>query len=287
MKIHLITYATPRFRHRQILLGLSARLNGIVDTVCHWTPDKLAKEGFEERCPEIRLSERGSGYWAWKPFIIEHTLAKVPKGDLVFYCDVGRRYPYKQLDQKLEHLVAWMDDTEQPFMPGLSISWRGPLSDWTKRDAFHLTGMDHPKAHSADSVQASFSLWQAGAESQDFVRQWLDWCCDRRMVSDDPSTCGIPELPGFHEHRHDQSLLTLCCLKRGAKSLATASNPLPIDTRDPSQVLRHLFGVRPVEPGFRAKLLSLTIRGVETTERGLRTFLKFGKERPAHPLATD
>lgn len=62
MRIHLVTYATPRFRLRQWILGASARLNGVVDTVTSWTPEMLLKAGFEERCKEITRSECGSVY---------------------------------------------------------------------------------------------------------------------------------------------------------------------------------------------------------------------------------
>lgn len=64
----------------------------------------LRNAGFEGRCKDIKLSERGSGFWAWKPFIIDAKLREVPDGDLVFYCDVGRLHPFKLLDQPLTPL---------------------------------------------------------------------------------------------------------------------------------------------------------------------------------------
>jgi hypothetical protein len=78
MRVHLVTYATPRFRHREWILGLSARLAGVADTVTAWTPKRLLGAGFEQRCQGIALSERGSGFWAWKPFIIAAKLREVP-----------------------------------------------------------------------------------------------------------------------------------------------------------------------------------------------------------------
>jgi hypothetical protein len=37
-------------------------------------------------------------------------------------------------------------------------------------------------------------------------------CEDVRMVSDLPNTQGLPNLPSFSDHRHDQSLLTILAL---------------------------------------------------------------------------
>ncbi len=246
MRIHLVTYATPRFLHRQWILGVSATAHRVVDTVTCWTPARLKQSGFGRVAPDIRLDERGSGFWSWKPYIIHKKLSDVPDGDLVFYCDVGRRFPYKILDRPLNPFLEWMNQAGQDFMPGLQIGWRGPLSTWIKRDAFVLTGMDQPSAWAAPTVQASFSLWRSSQATRDFVRQWLEWCSDRRLISDDPSTCGQPELPDFHEHRHDQSLLTLYCLKSGAKALELGDKPLPIDTRDPAQVISWLNRGTPI-----------------------------------------
>ena len=101
MRSHLVTYATPRFRLRQLVLGWSAKFNRVADTVTHWTPEKLLSAGFEARCKDIKLTERGSGFWAWKPFIIDAKLREIPEGDVVFYCDVGRAYPFKQLTNSI------------------------------------------------------------------------------------------------------------------------------------------------------------------------------------------
>jgi hypothetical protein len=107
-KIHLVSYATPQYRHWQIILGLSARLNGVVDAVDSWSLGKLKKVGFEKIIPEIRLNERGSGFWSWKPFIIQKRLNEIPDGDVVLYCDVGRIYPFKLLDRSIAPCLRWM-----------------------------------------------------------------------------------------------------------------------------------------------------------------------------------
>jgi hypothetical protein len=276
-RIHLVTYATSRFRHRQILLGASGLVNGVVDTVTSWTPKKLINAGFEQHCKGIKLSERGSGFWAWKPFIIQHKLAEVPDGDLVFYCDVGRLYPFKLLDQPVDHLVRWMNGHNQAIMPGVAIPWEGPNSMWTKREALAAAGMDCPAVYAASPVQASFSLWLASEDSRDFVACWMDVCSQRCLVSDDPSRHELKELPDFRGHRHDQALLSLCCIAKGVKGLELGAERPNIDIRHPSQVSRLCFGEVCSQPKLRGRLLRAAVWPIEQIEQKLRRNVKFGK----------
>lgn len=280
MRIHLVTYATPRFRLRQWILGASARLNGVVDTVTSWTPERLLEAGFEERCENIKLSERGSGFWAWKPFVIDAKLREVPDGDLVFYCDVGRLYPFKLLDQPVTPFVRWMETRGQEMMPGIEIPWDGPNSNWTKREALAAYEMDRQEVHQAAPIQASFSLWRSGSESRDLVAQWLQSCSTRALVSDDPSHGDLPELPDFRGHRHDQALLSLCCLARGVAGLSMGTVKPEIDFRNPSAVSRLCFGKTPHKPTLPGKLLRAGIWPLEQIEQKLRQKVTFGK--PIH-----
>jgi len=265
---------------RQVLLGWSARLNGVADTVTHWTPETLRQAGFENKVCDIRLEERGSGFWAWKPFIIDAKLREVPDGDLVFYCDVGRLYPFKLLDQPMIPYIRWMEEHGQEMMPGVEIPWNGPNSAWIKREALVATGMDLAEVHSASPVQASFSIWRAGFRSRNFVTQWLDWCSQRNLVSDDPSRDGLCELPGFRAHRHDQALLSLCCLANGVTALSLGSQRPQIDDRHPSEVSRFCFGGQPGSPTLPGKLLQAASWPVWKIEQKIRRLVKFGK--PIH-----
>ncbi len=277
MRIHLVTYATPRFRVRQLVLGWSARLNHVADTVTSWTPERLRSAGFEDRVKDIRLDERGSGFWAWKPFIIESKLREVPDGDLVFYCDVGRLYPFKLVDQPVAPYLQWMESRKQDVMPGVRIPWDGDISTWTKREAFVATEMDQPEIHTASPVQASFSIWRAGMTSRDFVGKWLDLCAQRPLISDDPCRDGLDEHPKFRAHRHDQALLTLCCIKQGIMGLDISCTQPSIDTRHPSEVSRLVFGDVLESLSLAGRALRLFVALVGQIEQVMRRKIKFGK----------
>jgi hypothetical protein len=282
MRIHLVTYATPRFQIRQTLLGLSARLNHVADTVTAWNPKSLRQAGFATDLPEINLADRGSGFWAWKPYIILRKLNEVPDDDIVFYCDVGRRYPFKTLEMPVAPYLEWMRINGQSVMPGLHIPWEGPMSMWTKRAAFQAIGLDTQNAHQSPPIQASFSLWRAGDSSRSLCKQWLDLCSQAHLINDDPSPAPLLELPGYFEHRHDQSLLTLSCLKAGIHGIDIGRNTPDCDTRHPDEILQ-VMGHSRSNPTVLGRFAKGFATLIATAERLIRRRIKFGEDRPNAP----
>lgn len=275
MKFHLVSYATAKYRHRQWFLAATAKANEIVASATSWTPTRLASSNFPTLAPNISLSERGSGFWAWKPFIILEALESLPEGETVLYCDAGRKYPYILLDTPLDPFVSWMDGKGQGIMPGIAIPWNGPMSVWTKGDAFLGSGVDGDTVRNAAPIQASFSLWKNHETTRKFVREWLSWCVQRRLVSDDPST-NLEESPDFKAHRHDQSLLNLCCHKHGIQGIDIGPSEPIWNERDPSHVLKHVFDAdsRTTTTG---KAIALAAKPIQAAEQTLRERIKFGK----------
>jgi hypothetical protein len=104
----------------------------------------------------------------------------------------------------------------------------------------------------------------------------LELCSDRRLVSDDPSREGLDELPGFRAHRHDQALLTLCCIAEGIQGLSLHSQNPDMDVRNPSQVSRFHFGGIPGFPRIPGHLLRAPTWLAQQLERRLRKNVKFG-----------
>lgn len=277
MPFHLTSYATAKYRHRQLVLGASALANGVVETAVSWNPRKLDVAGFTRMAPGISLAERGSGFWAWKPFIILKALESIAEGETVLYCDTGRKYPYILLNTPLDPFVSWLEEHKQDIMPGISIPWNGPMSVWTKHDAFAGTGVDRETIRRAAPIQASFSLWRNKEATREFVREWLSWCLQRQLISDDPSICVKNEAPDFKGHRHDQSLLNLCCLKHGIKGIEIGTCEPTWNERDPSQVLKQVFNTKSRTTTV-GKVIELAARPMQAVEQTLRERITFGKK---------
>lgn len=61
---------------------------------------------------------------------------------------------------------------------------------------------------------AAFGLFRKSDFTLDFLNLWLTNCKDERILMDIANTCGRPNLPGFIEHRWDQSVLSLLAEKQ-------------------------------------------------------------------------
>jgi hypothetical protein len=77
-----------------------------------------------------------------------------------------------------------------------------------KRDAFVRQKCDSRRCHDAMQVNAALFLWKKGPFSRMVADAWLRDSLDYQSISDNDNIEGMPNLPGFKSHRHDQALLT-------------------------------------------------------------------------------
>ena len=224
MQTYLVNYATNRFLKAQKRLNKSARKFGIGHCLSYTDKDILHTD-FYEKNKEILNQERGAGYWLWKPYIILQALKQANDGDVIIYSDSGAE------------IIASL----QPLI-NLSLNRKGLIffqvpcytttfvnKSWTKRDCFILMEADNKAFHQAQQVAGSPSLFIKNQANIDFIQQWLHYCEDPRIITDQPNTCGKKNYPEFYDHRHDQSVLSILVKKNGLEIF-----------RDPSQFAAHL-----------------------------------------------
>ena len=216
----LVNYATPEFAHYRRLSSATGRRFGGFGRVLECAPRDLDAD-FRRRYAALLGVPRGGGYWIWKPYVIEQALRTLDADDCLFYADAGVFFTgsVDAVARLLRHSGA----------PLLAFTGSAVEREWTKRDAFVLLGCDAPRY--ADTAQAAggISAWRPCAESFELVAAWKRAVQDERIVSDGPSRCGLPEYPGFREHRHDQSAFSLLCKQRGV-----ALHRLPWRRPDPT-----------------------------------------------------
>lgn len=200
MAIVLVSYAAgaPIHAANQRALRDSAHALGLFDRMEMRGPLE-PDHPLRRDNPAIFASLSGAGLWLWKPQIILDALLRAAPDDLIVYADSGsrfRRSPAPLLELARRHdAVLIVNDY--------------PNIAFTKRDAFILTDTDVPACHASAQLDAAFMIWRNTPASRDLVRRWLELCQDPRALDDQPSRCGLPELPSFRSHRHDQALLTL------------------------------------------------------------------------------
>lgn len=199
MQITLITYASKSYIPSQIRLIESARRYAI-DRCVSYSPACLYASGYFFFHHQILRQHRGAGYWLWKPYIILKTLQRIPEGDIVLYLDVDNI-----IIENLNPLFELAQDNVAVLFAN-----HGRLNrEWTKRDSFVLMNCDTSEFHDAEQVDAAQIILRNTPVSRKFVAEWLKWCEDSRVLTDEQNVCGLPNLEGFIEHRHDQSVLSL------------------------------------------------------------------------------
>lgn len=204
MHVVLTNLSNKPFEESRFRLNRSAERFGIAGKRSYDFGDIRNTPFFQEN-RGILDQPAGMGYWLWKPFIILETLNDVPEGTIVIYCDSGI-----EIIASLDPLVAICRDQIPIVLFG-----NGDLQNaqWTKRDCFILLDCDTEYYWKGPQCDAAFGLFRKCEQTMLFVREWLDYCRDPRILTDQPNTCGKRDLPAFTAHRHDQAVLSVLALK--------------------------------------------------------------------------
>lgn len=235
---HFLVYADAPFAPAAAALCASALAVGFSHAVRRGPEDLDA--AFRAENAEVLCAARGAGYWLWKPQIILQELDRIQPGEVLCYSDAGRN-SYYRFSRMPERLIAKTLTNGYGFLLGPIIAQHGPMSRWTKRDAFILTGMDRPEIAALPQIQAGWSFWTNNSASRIFLNLWLEACRDPRALTDQLNELGT-NYPDFRDHRHDQALLSLIAYREGAPRLDyTSSGLFRILGLRPQSMLAHYF----------------------------------------------
>lgn len=228
MTVTLVTYGGSGQReiHDELWTSVqddliqSARQYGDVNQSIAWNRQKLQQTDFFQQNKTILDLSRGSGYWLWKPYILLDALTRAQTGDVIVYHDTGRpdRNPHQRyrFRRSIQPAIEFCRENGG-FLPGVYVPHYGSNGQWTKRDCFVLMDCDSPKYWDHCQIQATYSIWESNPAVIKFVTEWLSWSQDPRILTDQDNEMGLPNRPGFTEHRHDQSVLTNMLIKYNIK----------------------------------------------------------------------
>jgi hypothetical protein len=187
----------------------SAKKYGIED-VHEWDREMIEQTEFYQLNREILDTERGSGLWCWKSYIIYKAMLDMQDGDILLYMDAG-----VELINDPQHIINVME--EDVFLFG--NNWNHV--DFCKADVIEAVNgilntdlMDHVYAWNKQ-VQASVIFIRVSKFSREFIKSWLCYCMLPNMIDDSPSK--VPNYPTFQDGRHDQAILTCLQIKHGLK----------------------------------------------------------------------
>lgn len=231
MKIH-INYAHGRYQQSQQHCCATALQNGF-DVTRPYGLSNLDPSFIKENSYTFSQG-RGAGYWLWKPYLILNTLQLMEDSDWMMYTDSGMYF----VRNPWEWILSAEDQIREKGIATFGVC--GKNRQFTKRDAFVLMGMDDPKYTDSDQRMASVFVCKKTPFSLAFVEEWLAYAKDPRILTDLPNTQGLPNYPEFKDHRHDQSIMSLLCIKHDTflfnEDITQFTNPNPylIHTRNPN-----------------------------------------------------
>lgn len=204
MKVHLVNFSNERYRGARHQLNATAKQFGI-DTITSWDEHDLQRFEFFNVHRHIMTQSRGAGFWLWKPFILNHLMQKIDMGDAIVYLDAATELisHIRSVIEIAEEHPDYMFLTRQ-----LHRNWR-----WIKRDCFFFLECDAPWYHDGLQVDASFQVYIKSETTKHFLARYLHHCCNVSVLTDAPNVCGLPNLDGFQDHRHDQAVLALMTMK--------------------------------------------------------------------------
>ena len=206
-KIVAISYGNDRYSKQLEFNGKSALEIAKVDEFYGYTPNHIDPD-FREKNKYILEKSRGNGYWLWKPYFLYRTLTeKLNYGDYLIYSDAAIMY----VDSALK-LVNFLNEKNVEM-----YTHRLPHLErmYTKRDAFILMGVDSPFYAETGQFNAAFQIYRKSTFTEFFLKEYLYYAQDRRIITDDSNEMGEGNYPGFRDHRHDQSILSLLIKKYG------------------------------------------------------------------------
>ena len=195
-----ITYSSGNMDISAALSSRSALDHG-ADTSIIWNPSNI-DESYKEYYGHILNQPRGAGYWLWKPYIMDKALSVMDEGDWLLYTDAG-----VEIVNSLSHLTSLNQNI---------LLFRNMYihEHWCKMDVmYRICGR---RSMPIKQVQASAILVKVCEESKKFIFEWMANCEISSNIDDTPSQ--MPNHPAFHEHRHDQAVLTCLAHKRNIKT---------------------------------------------------------------------
>ena len=87
-KIYGISYASRDFQNRFNKITEIGNSSGLFNEFKCFTEEDIDND-FKEKYKEVWNSNRGGGYWIWKPYIISKMLKNINDDDIIVYFDSG------------------------------------------------------------------------------------------------------------------------------------------------------------------------------------------------------
>jgi len=174
----------------------------------------------EENCPGIekysefiKNSERGYGYWIWKPLVILDMMNKYKENSIIIYADSG--FVITRNNSTVKLFNKYINDVNTH--PSHRLGFLDELIQYqvTKQDLYEYMGLDADEYKNTKQIHAGIQYLLNNSENRKLIEEWLEIMNvdNHHLLDDTPSKS--KNHPNFKFHLHDQSILGLLKKKYG------------------------------------------------------------------------
>lgn len=226
-----LTFADSRLKRSLIRIKQEARDMGCYSYIIAATENELTPEFRTHFKDKLKSSVRGFGYWCWKPQIIKQTLDAMNEGDILHYCDVGCHLNLGGKRRLQEYFEMTAKNTLgilafQAKIPTYPFEYDGrnllDLRDglWTKGDLLdYFNVRDNLQITETQSIGSGIFFIKKNTATMKIIDQWLEIYKHHFSFVDDTESIS-PNLNGFIENRHDQSIFSILCKLNKVETLS-------------------------------------------------------------------
>lgn len=219
LKIIFLSFGNSDLQKSAKRIEKQALKMDIYDEISIYNEHKLDTDFRKHFSQKLRKHTRGFGYWCWKPQIILQALSKMKDGDILHYADMGchlnangvsRLKDYINYASKSQSGILAFQAIPPDFHDGQQLpDLRDKL--WVKGDLldyFHVR--DRKEIVETPTYGATTLFIKKSIHSINFIKEWVTvYYQDFTLTDDTPSKS--PNLEGFIENRHDQSIFSILC----------------------------------------------------------------------------
>ena len=219
-KKYFCSFADKRLYRSLSRISHQAVQMEIYDTIYLFDESNLDNSFREKFSEHLRPGTRGYGYWCWKPQVILQILEKMNDGDILQYTDSGchlnpagkkRLLEYFEIVSKSNSgILAFRsksaEEKDKEDLNPVILEYQYNKADLLNRFDF----LDKEEITKSPQFQGGIIFIRKDNSTVDFVKKWISVFEESfSFIDDSPSI--IPNLSGFIEHRHDQSIFSLLC----------------------------------------------------------------------------
>ncbi len=193
---------------------------GVFDEIYTYDENDLDKEFRKKYGRFLHPFSRGYGYWGWKPLIIKQTLEKMVEGDILLYTDLGcilnvegkpRLLEYFDITEESKSGILCARTQDQTHAVRKELAFFE--YQYNKGDILDYFGVRDNKEYThTRQFEAGIVFYRKGPVVEAFLKEWIEVVKNNfDFITDKPSKS--PNLPGFIDNRHDQSVFSILAKK--------------------------------------------------------------------------